>query len=58
MAAPVVKKKGRLDNQPVTLLTSDVCPICSPHLISDHDELKARSCSKCGCIAQDVNTGR
>lgn len=49
----------------VLLISSDTCPRCSPpnvvggsataHLISDHDENKTRMCSKCACVAQDVN---
>ncbi len=53
MASPTCRKNG------VLLQPTDLCPICGPtngHLISDHDESKARQCSKCACVAQTVMT--
>ena len=51
MAAPTVKKRGAV------LLTSDLCPRCGDkgHLISDHDEGRARQCNRCACVAQDTH---
>lgn len=49
MPAPKsIKKNG------VTLQSSDQCPRCAPHLVSDHDEAKANQCSRCACVIQSV----
>lgn len=48
MPAPIIKR-GR-----VILASSDPCPKCN-HLVSAHDEAKARQCGTCACVAQDVN---
>lgn len=55
MSSPTAKKNR------VTLQTSDPCPRnCNSgpgtavHLVSDHVEEKARQCSKCNCVIQDV----
>ena len=56
MATPAAKK-GR-----TVLQSSDPCPRgcnsgvlnATPHLLSDHVEEKARQCTKCSCVIQDV----
>ena len=44
---PVVKVNG------VVQSAGAKCPRC-PHLLSAHDEDKARHCSQCACVTQDV----
>jgi len=49
MSTPTIKR-GKTVVQP-----AEVCPRCTPHLLSDHVEEKARQCNKCACVAQDVH---
>ena len=58
--ANVAAKQGR-----TILSQSDPCPRgCrtgangTVHLLSDHDEAKARQCNRCSCVIQDVHDAK
>lgn len=66
MAASTVKVRGRhgaqstvaTNGKQIVLQTSDKCPRCGDkgHVVSDHDDTRANQCSKCACVAQDVDS--